>query len=77
MRILKLSELRHIYIANLEATEFANQKYRGEKLNLKLEKCKDYQGQLGFYPIEAGNFQSYLVFNSKMDICDAIRTRSM
>lgn len=73
-KILKLSDLRDLYISHLQETQFANPNYRGENLKTKLERCEDYQGILGFCPAGAdGKFMSYLVFNSKMDISNAIR----
>ena len=74
-RIMKLSQLRDLYVLHLQETQFANPNYRGEKLKSKLERYSDYQGLLDFCPVGAGGkFRSYLVFNSKMDISDAIRT---
>ena len=74
-RIVRLSELHEIYISNLNETPFPNPNYHGEKLKSKLEKKKDYQGLLGFCPIGADDqVSSYLVFNLKMDIMEAIKS---
>ena len=40
-RVVRLSELREIYISHLNETPFPNPNYRGEKLKSKLEKQKD------------------------------------
>lgn len=72
-KILKLSELRDLYVSHLQSTPFANPDYRSENLKLKLERHKDYQEVLGFCPVKSGGkFQSYLVFNTKTDLRNAI-----
>lgn len=40
----------------------------------KFEKCEHYRGILGFCPIgKDGKFKSYLVFSTKIDICEAVQ----
>ena len=44
--IIKLSDMREIYVARLEKTPFANPKYRSDSLKAKLVKC--YNEHLSF-----------------------------
>ena len=65
--IIKLSDLREIYVARLEKTPFANPKYRSDSLKAKLVKCyNEHQSfvQLG----RQGRYQSSLVHRSSVDI---------
>ena len=70
--IIKLSELREIYVAGLEKTPFANPKYRSDSLKAKLVKC--YNEHLSFVQLgRQGRYQSSLVHRSSVDIGFLIR----
>ena len=70
--IIKLSDLREIYVARLEKTPFANPKYRSDSLKAKLVKC--YNEHLPFVQLgRQGRYQSSLVHKSSVDIGSLIR----
>ena len=55
--IIKLSDLREIYVARLEKTPFANPKYRSDSLKAKL--VKFYNEHLSFVQLgRQGRYQS-------------------
>ena len=47
-RVVKLTELREMYVSFLSKTSFPNPDYKAEKLRSKIEKCKEYQGIIDF-----------------------------
>ena len=70
--IIKLSDLREIYVARLEKTPFANPKYRSDSLKAKL--VKSYNEHLSFVQLGMqGRYQSSLVHRSSVDIGSLIR----
>ena len=65
--IIKLSDLREIYVARLEKTPFADPEYRSDSLKAKLVKC--YDEHLSFVKLgRQGRYQSSLVHKSSVDI---------
>ena len=70
--IIKLSDLREIYVAGLEKTPFASPKYRSDNLKAKLVKC--YNEQLSFVQLGSqGRYQSSIVYKSSVDIGSLVR----
>ena len=58
--VVKLNELREIYVSKLAETEFSNPNYRSENLKVNLEKT--YGKKIMFIKMENhGKFESYLV----------------
>ena len=71
-KVLKLSQLRDLYVRKLEKTEFANPNYRGENLKTNLE--KKYGTKLKFIKMDSkGKFTSYLVVDCETDIESAVK----
>ena len=69
--IMKLNDLRSVYIGPLENSNHPNPNFRSEKLKCKLQ---TYNHQLAFCKInEKGKFETDLVYNSLSDINVAIR----
>ena len=70
--VVKLNELREIYVSKLAETEFSNPNYRSENLKVNLEKT--YGKKIMFIKMEThGKFESYLVASSDIDLESAIR----
>ena len=67
--VVKLNELREIYVSKLAETEFSNANYRSENLKVNLEKT--YGKKIMFIKMET--FESYLVASSDIDLESAIR----
>ena len=74
-QMMKLSDLRRLYIGHLEGTNFANPEYRGSKLKDKLQNHPKYSTTLSFCQVnESGpQYHSYIVYSSGVSIDDAIR----
>lgn len=71
-KILKLSNLRSLYIKELAKTPYANDNFRSEKLKTKLQ--QKYGEMLLFCEMNtAGTYQSQLVYSSAMDVQTAVR----
>ena len=72
--VVKFDQLRKIYVENLEKTEYPNPHYRSEKLKAKLIK-HHHDTTLSFESMqtENGQFGSYLVFCSDMDVGNAVK----
>ena len=65
--IIKLSDLRSIYVKGLEDTAFSNPNYRSENLKVKLKNT--YGEKITFAPIgSSGKFQTCLVYSSAIDV---------
>ena len=45
-KLVKLSDLRQIYIANLQTPKYPNPDYRSNKLKLKVENQEPFMGRL-------------------------------
>ena len=74
-KVVHLSDLQAIYVSHLAKTPFPNPNYRGEKLKTKLEKCEEFQDLIDFCPMRrepCGRFSSFLVYNVKTDIKEAM-----
>ena len=70
--VVKLNELREIYVSKLAEREFSNPNYRSENLKVNLEKT--YGKKIMFINIETHwKFESYLVASSDIDLESAIR----
>jgi hypothetical protein len=70
--VVKLNELREIYVSKLAEREFSNPNYRSENLKVNLEKT--YGKKIMFIKMEThGKFESYLVASSDIDLESAIR----
>ena len=70
--VVKLNELRNIYVSKLAETEFSNPNYRRENLKVNLEKA--YGRKIMFIKMEThGKCESYLVASSDIDLESAIR----
>jgi hypothetical protein len=70
--VVKLNELREIYVSRLAETEFSNPNCRSENLKVNLEKT--YGKKIMFIKMEThGKFESYLVASSDIDLESAIR----
>ena len=73
-QVMKLTDLRNIYVSQLEVTEFPNQDYRNEKLKKKIEQDKMFSSSLGFVRLEeCSKFQPYLVYNTKTYLSSAVK----
>ena len=70
-KILKLSDLLTLYTDYLEKTSFPNPNFRSYKLKKKIENSDAYQGRLAF--CHMGEFQSYILYNSCIDLDSAVR----
>ena len=71
VKILKLSDLRKIYIDILEDGEHRNPDYRSRKLKHKLESHEPFKDKLSF--CDMGKFQSYILFSSDIDTHTAVK----
>jgi len=72
-KIVKLSELRQLYISGLADTEFPNPNYRSENLKAKLEKDVTYCGKLSFCKL-GNQFTSCIVYSSDIDVNCAVKS---
>ena len=73
-KVIKLNDLRKEYVKILEATEFANPGYRGEKIKSNIEKSEQFKEKVSFCPLgDDTRFHSYIIFNRDTDIADAIK----
>ena len=72
--MIMLSDLISIYVSHLQETEFANPKYRGQKLKEKVLKLKKYSQNISFCPLgnSTPQFHGYIVYSSKVTIEEAI-----
>ena len=72
--IVKLSELRQVYIDTLDQESFPNENFQGEKLKLKLE--KDPTGsKIQFAktnPSNQGCISHNLVYSANISVADAV-----
>lgn len=58
-RMLKLGDLRRLYIAHKEETYFPNPEYRSSKLKNKLQNHPKYSSTLSFCQVNEGGPQYY------------------
>jgi len=74
-RMIQLRDLRRLYIAHLEETDFPNPEYRSSKLKDKLQNHLKYSSTLSYCQMkEAGpQYHGYIVYSSGMSIDEAIR----
>ena len=73
-QVMKLTDLRNLYVSELNKTEFSNDDYRGEKLKSKLEKHDFLSKMISFVKLEESTkWQTYLVFSNKMDLSKAVQ----
>ena len=74
-RMLKLCDLKELYVSHLEETEFPNPNYRATKLKDKLQNHPKFSSALSFCQLsESGpQYHGYIIYNSSMSIDDAIR----
>ena len=73
-KVIKLNDLRKEYVKMLEATEFANPDYRGEKIKSKIEKSEQFKEKVSFCPLgDHTRFHSYIIFNRDTNIANAIK----
>ena len=73
--MLKLCDLKELYVSHLEETEFPNPNYRATKLKDKLQNHPKFSSALSFCQLsESGpQYHGYIIYNSSMSIDDAIR----
>lgn len=73
--IMRMTELRDIYIEHLSKTPFENPNYRTEALKKRLEKHKVYSDKLSIVSLDrlGGKLQSALVFSNDLDLAAAVR----
>jgi hypothetical protein len=65
--VVKLNELREIYVSKLAETEFSNPIYRSENIEVNLE--KNLWKKIMFINMEThGKFESYLVASSDINL---------
>ena len=73
-KVIKLNDLRKGYVKILEAAEFANPDYRGEKIKSKIEKSEQFKEKVSFCPLgDDTRFHAYIIFNRDTNIADAIK----
>ena len=66
-KVMKLTDLRDIYITDLANSAFSNPDYRSEKLKSKLEKA--YRGKIVFCPLGVGvKLHSQLVYSLELKL---------
>uniref|UniRef100_UPI00358EEDC6 uncharacterized protein n=1 Tax=Myxine glutinosa TaxID=7769 RepID=UPI00358EEDC6 len=70
-KIMKLSVLLKVYTNRLQDSPHPNPNFRSTNLKKKLEKYDAYQRSLGF--CQMGDFQSYLVYNTQINVDSAVR----
>ena len=65
-RMMKLGDLRKLYISHLENTDYPNPEYRGSKLKNKLENHPRYATSLSYCPIndDGPQYHGYIVYSS-------------
>lgn len=68
-KIVKLTDLCHLYISALEETDHPNPNFRGENLMEKLE--NHYLDRVSFCSL--GTFRSYILYSSDIDMNKAIQ----
>jgi len=68
-KIMKLSDLRQMYVTTLQTTKYANPDYRASKLKLKLEKHEPFRERLSFCDLG----KSYIIFSSTIDVQTAVK----
>ena len=76
MEILRLNDLKNIYITELERSEFKNEKFRGGKLKKKIETHANFSDTVSFVKHDAGSkgsVISYLVYSRKRNLASAIK----
>lgn len=73
--IMKMTDLRNLYIEHLSKTPFANSNYRSETLKMRLEKHEVYSKVLSIVSLDrwSGKLQSALVFSNALDLPTAVR----
>ncbi len=74
-KILKLSDLRNLYITHLANTAFPNPNYRSENLKKKIQNSKEYIGKLVFTSVNQHglNYAIDLVYSSLLNTGSAIK----
>ena len=74
MQVIKLEELKMVYVEELEKTDCKNRKFRGEKLKRKIEKHNMFSKKVSFVKLQEGTKTStYLLFSRQMDVGSALR----
>ena len=68
-KIMKLSDLRQMYVTSLQTSKYANPDYRGSKLKLKLEKHEPFRERLSFCDMG----KSYIIFSTAIDVQTAVK----
>ena len=73
--MIKLTDLRDMYIELLSKTAFANRNHRTKRLKIRLERHAVYSEKLTIVSIDrkCGMLQSSLVFSNDLDIVTAVR----
>ena len=73
LKVVKLANLRNVYVSELENTKHANPDYRSEKLKHKLEvhEHEPFKDKLSF--CDMGNFRSDIIFSSSIDVNSAVK----
>ena len=74
-KTMKLTTLTQLYISKLQSSEYPNPNYRSEKLKTKLENDATYSTNLSFCKLDShGQFTSYIVYSSDIDVDRAVKS---
>ena len=74
MQVIKLEEVKKVYVEEAEKTDCKNRKFRGEKLKRKIEKHNMFSKKVSFVKLQEGTKTStYLLFSRQMDVGSALR----
>ena len=71
--VMKLTDLREIYIQSLNNSNFPNEDYRGEKLKHKIEKHPLFSKHVSFLRLDNNSqYHSLLIYNANTSIAQAL-----